>query len=117
MADVIHTKSPLGYEVVCSDKQWRGHVLTGHDVSLDSTVNTIEDPDIICTSTDYDNRHVYFSKHDGAEYNKRGCGTKVIVEIENPHIAVGDVITAMYANTIGGTADASNPLYIKPDKK
>ena len=117
MADIIHAKSPLGYDVVCSDKQWHVHVLTGHNVTTDSAKNTIEDPDIICPSTDYDNRHVYFSRHDGAEYNKHGFGTKVIVEIENPHIAVGDVITAIPAKTIGGTADASNPLYTKPGKK
>ena len=117
MADIIHTKSPLGYEVVCSEEQWCQHVLTGHNVDPESAKNTIEDPDIICPAVEYDNRHVYFSRHDGAEYNKHGFGTKVIVEIENPHIAVGDVITAMSAKTIGGTADASNPLYKKSDKK
>ena len=117
MSDIIHTKSPLGYEVVCSKKHWFGHVLTGHDVELESVKNTIEDPDIICPARDYDNRHVYFSGHDGAEYNKHGFGTKVVVEHSNPNIAVADLVTAMPAKTIGGTADASNPLYKKSDKE
>ena len=117
MSDIIHTKSPLGYEVICSQKQWYTHVLTGHDIEPDSAKNTIEDPDIVCPSTDYENRHVYFSRHDGAQYNKKGFGTKVVVELKNPDIAVADVITAMPAKTIGGTADANNPLYTKSNKE
>lgn len=117
MSDIIHTKSPLGYEVVCSKEQWYNHVLTGHTIEVDSVKNTIEDPDIICPSVDYENRHVYFSRHDGAEYNNNGFGTKVVVGLDNPNIAVADVITAMPARKIGGTADASNPLYERPDKE
>ena len=119
MADIINVNSPMGYTVVCSEKQWNLHILTGHgemEGNEKAVENTVRDPELVRRDNDYDNRQVYFSKSAGADYEKNGFGTKVIVEVSNPSIPVGDVITACASRRIGGNGDDDQLLYKRPSK-
>lgn len=78
--------------------------------------NTVTSPDEVYKSAEYENRDVYFSKSAGASYESKGFGTRVIVEIPNKDIRIGDIVTAFAAKNIGGNIDANDKLYPKSDK-
>lgn len=123
MADIINVQSPLGYTVVCSQNTWNNHIVINHPImsnNQNAVINTITDPDEIYLSNETGNndeeRHVYYSKTSGAEYNNNGFMTRVIVELPNPNISVGDIVTAFPSKTKGGSVINDNKLYERAHK-
>ena len=84
MGNVITATDPLGTTITCSASSWYGHVIknSGHTIMKSNKVAVIEtlhDPDLICESSENDDRLVYFKQGATATYN-RGLYTKVITK-------------------------------------
>ncbi|OGO90295.1 MAG: hypothetical protein A2Y17_12040 [Clostridiales bacterium GWF2_38_85] len=79
--------------------------------NLEIIKKAIKDPDCIYASVVPD-RDVYFHKSIDATYGN-DYYTKVIVEISNPHIAVGDIKTAFLSKNITGGIDKEQLKYEK----
>lgn len=84
MGNKIETKSILNEEVICSAQAWFGHIVAEHPImarNLNAVKDTIEKPEVIYTSSQNEQRKIYFKKSDFSTYN---IYTKVVTKsIEN----------------------------------
>lgn len=91
---------------MCSRQQWYGHVVKNHSImgkNKDAIEDTIESPDAVYKSRDYDTRKVFFKESMKATYSTK-FKTKVIVDYSNENH--GEIVTAFPApNEEGGTSD------------
>ncbi len=113
MSNYIDTKDIFETTVICSDYQWYNHVASGtHTIMLKNkpaVIDTLNNPDAVFISSEYDERKVFFKKSSYSTYNSNKFYTKVIVGyIEND---CGEVITAFPIDSIKG--GIGNVIYQK----
>lgn len=102
MGKVFETKNPEGNTVYCSTEQW-DHA-TRHEImaqNLPAVRDTIQDPDIIFESSQYETRSVYFKKSNLSTYAHH---TKVVTELVG--LNSQEVVTAFPSLEVkGGIGD------------
>ena len=110
MSTKFTATDPRGIQVSCDEARWNGHICSGDHTIMQrnekAVVETIQNPDLIYTSSQIEESQVYFkvgatSTYDNALY------TKVIVKISGTS---GNVVTAFPVSKVkGGIADV--PIY------
>jgi len=112
---MFEISDPLGYTVRLSEDVWYGHITENHtDMTkeFDTIKLTIEDPCLVYSSSDYDNRNVYF--RDRKAYNSSLKYCKVIVEYDGSS-KNGEVVSAFKRKKIGGNIKDEAPKYTRPE--
>lgn len=113
---IMQTSSPVGYEVVCSQKRFDEHIKEGHEImanNLEAIKDTIHAPEIVYKSNQQDNRDVYFKRSSLSSYSMY---TEVVVELPQKNVAVGEVVTAFPTKKISSVIEQGQVLYASNDE-
>ena len=107
-------KTPLKYDVECSEKQWESHIVSGHPMmkgNEQTVIDALENPLAVYRSGSHPKRHAYFGSTENASYGKKVQYTKVIVDNaeEKPEYTT---ITAFPSKKIDGNIDGGELLYV-----
>ena len=105
MTEKIFTiKSPLGYNIVCSDTTWSEHIQTSHAMmseNIEAVKDAVGNPMAVYQSAEWPNRDVYFGKSSQATYGNL-LYTKVVVVTPDEYNEEGDVVSAWPQRNISG---------------
>lgn len=90
-------KSPLGYTVVCLDRQWR-YISQGHSImqkNKEAIIEAIEEPEYIYKDKERpEKREIYYGNSSTATYRDSGLYTKVVINMPDEYNSEGEVVTA-----------------------
>jgi hypothetical protein len=91
MSNIIEATDPLGRRVVCTEENWKGHVLFVHpfmERRKKEIVEAIEEPNIITMDADFPNRDCYY-------YLITESYLKVVAEFRGNE---GEIVTSFISN-------------------
>lgn len=110
MEKYISVNDYAGNKVTCSRQQWFGHIVKNHAImsqNKEAVEETVNQPDKVYRSEDYENRRVFFKVSSSATYSNR-FHTKVIVEYNKT--CAGEIVTAFPTKDVkGGIGDVIYP--------
>lgn len=104
MGNLIETTDILGENVICSHGAWLGHILPNHPQmhnNLSAVKDTVESPDAVFTSSQNDDRKVYFKESTSSTYSMY---TKVVTKSIGENVS--EIVSAWPQKEIkGGIGD------------
>ena len=109
MGNAIGEEDYRGRKVICTDRTWNEHIVSGHEImkkNKEAVIDTIQNPDSVYVSSTNPSRDVYFKQSNKSTYS---LFTKVIVENK---LEIGEIVTAF--PTKGQKGGIGNVIYIKP---
>ena len=89
MGNAIEEEDYRGRKVICTDRTWNEHIVSGHEImkkNKEAVIDTIQNPDSVYVSSTNPSRDVYFKQSNKSTYS---LFTKVIVENK---LEIGEVV-------------------------